>query len=32
VRGRGHAVVPGVALLHQHLADVGGRPVPSLRR
>jgi hypothetical protein len=32
VRGRGHAVVPGVTLLHQHLVGVGGRPVPSLRR
>jgi hypothetical protein len=32
VRGGGHAVVPGVGLLHQHLAGVGGRPAPSLRR
>jgi hypothetical protein len=26
VRRRGHPVVPGVGLLHQHLAGVGGRP------
>jgi hypothetical protein len=32
VRGEGHPVVLGVALLHQHLAGVGGRPPPSLRR
>jgi hypothetical protein len=32
VRGGGHAVMPGVGLIHQHLAGVGGRPAPSLRR
>jgi hypothetical protein len=32
VRGGGHTVVPGVDLLLQHLAGVGGRPTPSLRR
>jgi hypothetical protein len=32
VRRRGHPVVPGVDLLHQHLAGVGERPAPSLRR
>jgi hypothetical protein len=31
VRGGRHIVVPGVGLLHQHLAGVGG-PVPPLRR
>jgi hypothetical protein len=32
VRGGRHTVVPGVGLLHQHLAGVGGRPAPLLRR
>jgi hypothetical protein len=30
VRRRGHPMMPGVGPLLQHLAGVGGRPVPSL--
>jgi hypothetical protein len=30
--GRGHPMVPGVGLLPEHQAGVGGRPGSSLRR
>jgi hypothetical protein len=32
VRRRGHPMVPGVGLLHQHLAGVGGEAGAIVRR